>query len=92
MTEPIVSAGLHLDRISDKRARDVLRQAADEAKHGPVWIVNRAGRRIGAIVSEGTAEVLGVLTRAPDGAGETTVLGEDLAAQAEVCSPRPAEG
>ena len=52
MTEHVVSGELHLDRISDKRTRDVLRQAAAMARHGdPVWIVNRAGERIGRIVA-----------------------------------------
>jgi hypothetical protein len=36
VAEPVVTAELHLDRISDKIARDILRQAAREAKHGPV--------------------------------------------------------
>jgi len=58
MTDPIVSAELHLDRISDKRARDVLRQAARDARNRPVWIVNRAGQRIGAIVTPDDAGTL----------------------------------
>jgi hypothetical protein len=50
--EEIVTGELHLDRIIDKATRDVLRQAARMAAHGDtVWIVNRAGERIGALVS-----------------------------------------
>ena len=38
--------------------RDALRQAADMAKRGdPVWIVNKAGERIGAIVSVERAKI-----------------------------------
>jgi hypothetical protein len=55
MTEPIVTAEICLGRISDKRTRDVLRQACHEAGYSPVWIRNRAGKILGAIVTEDQA-------------------------------------
>ena len=52
MTDSPVYGTIHLDRISDKRTRDLLRQAADMAKHGDtVWIVSVAGEHIAGIVS-----------------------------------------
>lgn len=56
--DPIVTSEFHLDRLSDKSARDFLRRAAAEAKHGPVWLVNKAGKRIGAIVAPDDVEAL----------------------------------
>ena len=67
--QPVVTAELHLDNLTDKAARDVLRRACREAKHGPVAIVNRAGFRIGAIVSADDAERLEDLSRGGHDAG-----------------------
>lgn len=50
MGEPIVTSEFHLDNLSDKTARDFLHRAAAEAKFGPVWLVNKAGKCIGKIV------------------------------------------
>ena len=67
--QPVVTAELHLDNLYDKAARDVLRRACREAKHGPVAIVNRAGFRSGAIVSADDAERLEDLSRGGHDAG-----------------------
>jgi hypothetical protein len=57
MADSVVSGEIALANISHKPTRDALRQAAAMAAHGdPVWIVNRAGKRIGAIVSVERAE------------------------------------
>jgi hypothetical protein len=61
MGEPVVSAELHLGNLVDKTARDIMRRACHEADHGPVWIVNRAGKRIGAIVTVDEAEAIPLL-------------------------------
>jgi len=58
MDEPIVTSELHFYRLSDKAARDVLRRAAADAKHGPVWLINKAGERIGAVVTPDDVETL----------------------------------
>jgi len=58
MAEPIVTSELHFYRLSDKAARDVLRRAAADAKHGPVWLINKAGDRIGAVVTPDDVETL----------------------------------
>lgn len=57
-TEPIVTSVLDLGMVSHKPTRDALRQAAAGAKCGPVWILNRKGNRIGAIVSVQDAEFM----------------------------------
>lgn len=54
--QPVVTSVLDLGMISHKPTRDALRQAAAGAKYGPVWILNRNGKRIGAIVSVEAAE------------------------------------
>ena len=57
MNDSPVYGTIHLDRITDKRTRDMLRQAADMAKHrDTVWIVNASGDRLAAIVAAGVAE------------------------------------
>jgi hypothetical protein len=48
----------HIARIQHKPARDAIRRAAADAKAGPVWLVNQAGRRVGAIVTEQDAAFL----------------------------------
>lgn len=53
-----MTSELRIGNLSDKAARDVLRRAVAEAKHGPVWLVNKAGRRVGAIVTREAAEML----------------------------------
>jgi hypothetical protein len=67
MAEPIVTSELHFYRLSDKAARDVLRRAAAEARHGPVWLVNKAGERVGAVVTPDDVETLTHLAGPGDG-------------------------
>jgi hypothetical protein len=55
---PAVWAEFHYSRLMDKPARDAIRQAIANAKGGPVWLVNRAGKRTGAIVTEADAAFL----------------------------------
>jgi hypothetical protein len=63
--EEIVTGQLRLDRIASKPVRDVLRQAARMAAHGDtVCILNRAGARIGALVSVERAEFSREITSA----------------------------
>ena len=53
VTEPARIAELHLDRFTEP-ARGVLRKAVSMAARGDkVWIVNKAGERIGEIVAPG---------------------------------------
>ena len=67
MAEPIVTSELHFYRLSDKAARDVLRRAAADAKHGPVWLINKAGERIGAVVTPDDVDTLTHLAGPVDG-------------------------
>ena len=57
----------HFARLSHKPARDAIRQAAADAKAGPVWLVNQAGRRVGAIVTEEDAAFLREMRRSLHG-------------------------
>jgi hypothetical protein len=56
-------AEFHIARIQHKPARDAIRRAAADAKQGPVWLVNRPGRRVGAIVTEQDAAFLREIRR-----------------------------
>jgi hypothetical protein len=62
-TDPAVWAEFHFARLTDKPARDAIRQAVASAKQGPVWLVNRPGRRVGAIVTEQDAAFLREIRR-----------------------------
>jgi hypothetical protein len=85
--EEIVSAEFHYSRLSDQSARDFIRKAIAEAKCGPVWLVNRNGRRTGAIVTAEDAAFLRELRRSLHDAetGQTVDLGSF--ADAEPCNP-----
>jgi hypothetical protein len=58
MDDEAVWSEFHIARIQHKAARDAIRQAVANAKSGPVWLVNRAGKRVGAIVTEKDAAFL----------------------------------
>lgn len=102
MAEPIVTAGLHLDRIADRGTRDVLRQACIAAMRGPVPIVNKAGTQIGAIITPGAAETLmfnaGTIVRHAEHGPDVTCrpagngLCEPLDGEAAEPSPGPGVG
>lgn len=67
----------HFSHLADKGARDAIRRAAADAKGGPVWLVNRAGRRVGAIVTADDAAFLREIRRSLHEAetGQTVDLG-----------------
>lgn len=48
---PALSTEFHFHRLGDKVARDAIRKAAANARTRPVWLVNKAGGRIGAVMS-----------------------------------------
>jgi hypothetical protein len=58
MDDETVWSEFHFARLQHKPARDAIRQAVADAKAGPVWLVNREGRRVGAIVTEQDAAFL----------------------------------
>jgi hypothetical protein len=62
MTED-TAATFNLDGMASETARDFLRRAAAETRHGPVWITEN-GERIAAIASKEAAESLARLRAA----------------------------
>jgi hypothetical protein len=77
----------HFARIQHKPARDAIRQAVANAKQGPVWLVNRDGKRVGAIATEADAAFLREVRRSLHEAetGQTADLGSFT--QAEEAGP-----
>lgn len=61
--EEVSWAEFHYSRLTDKPARDAIRQAVANAKHGPVWLVNRNGKRTAAIVPAEDAAFLREMRR-----------------------------
>ncbi len=49
-TSSETDAAFNIDGLSDKTARDAIRRAAAQARHGPVWITE-GGQRVAAIIS-----------------------------------------
>ena len=77
MDDEAVWSEFHIARLQYKPARDAIRRAVADAKSGPVWLVNRAGKRVGAIVTEADAVFLREIRRSLHDAetGNTVDLG-----------------
>lgn len=75
--EEISWSEFHYSRLTDKPARDAIRRAIADAKGGPVWLVNRNGKRTGAIITAEDAAFLREIRRSLHDAetGNTVDLG-----------------
>jgi hypothetical protein len=67
----------HYSRLTDKPARDAIRRAIADAKGTPVWLVDRNGKRTGAIVTAEDAAFLREIRQSLHDAetGQTVDLG-----------------
>jgi hypothetical protein len=76
-SEEVSWTEFHYSRLADKPARDAIRRAIADAKGSPVWLVNRDGKRTGAIVAAEDAAFLREIRQSlhEAGTGQTVDLG-----------------